>query len=148
MEDDAVLLESAASASFDAFAWVEEALASRSGTRRPWRRWCLSWLCARKRWPRRCSVVAARVAVGPRVADASPGAATGRGTAVQTAGHCTGGLHLRLRVHCILGPGSALSGYAARGQAPTTELLTGASGGRKMGRNVRACFAAVEDPSC
>ncbi|KAL4106255.1 hypothetical protein PRIC1_004307 [Phytophthora ramorum] len=149
MPDDAVLLESAASesASFDAYAWVEEALSYRSGD---------------------ASALAPLV---PQLALRSQTLAQSLHASLQHVSLSAPALQTRLQglqqaatplarrldaVHevCVSSASSASSGHdlrhlvtlheAKRRLQSCSQALVEAA---KWGRNVRACFTAVEDPT-
>ncbi|KAG6947926.1 hypothetical protein JG688_00015333 [Phytophthora aleatoria] len=148
MEDDAVLLESAASASFDAFAWVEEALASRSGDAS-----ALAPLVPQ---------LALRSQTLAQTLHASLQHVSLSGPALQTRlqglQQAAAPLSRRLdavQEACTSGSVSTASSgqdlrylvtlhEAKRRLQSCSQALVEAA---RWGRNVRACFAAVEDPT-
>ncbi|KUF97925.1 hypothetical protein AM587_10009870 [Phytophthora nicotianae] len=153
MQDDAVLLESAASASanFDAFAWVEEALASRSGDasalaplvpQLALRSQTLAQtlhaslqhvsLSAPALQTRLQGLQQASTPLARRLDAVQEACASG---SVSTSSSAASGKDLR---HLV-----TLHEAKRRLQSCSQALVEAA----RWGRNVRACFAAVEDPT-
>ncbi|KAG7392377.1 hypothetical protein PHYPSEUDO_000785 [Phytophthora pseudosyringae] len=153
MEDDAVLLESAASAraSFDAFAWVEEALASRSGDAS-----ALAPLVPQLAL--RSQTLAQTLHASLQHVSLSAPTLQTRLQGLQQAATPLGRRLDAVRDACASGSEatapSAASGRdlrhlvtlheAKRRLQSCSQALVEAA---RWGRNVRACFAAVEDPT-
>ncbi|KAL3657686.1 hypothetical protein V7S43_017261 [Phytophthora oleae] len=153
MADDTVLLESAASAStsFDAFAWVEEALASRSGDAS-----ALAPLVPQLAL-RSQTLAQALHASLQHVSLSGPALQTRLQTLQQAATPLS--RHLDA-VHEACASGSVSTASSAASGQDLRHLVTLHEAKRRLqscsqalveaarwGRNVRACFAAVEDPT-